>query len=277
MIQKIRFLVLSFCFLSIASHAELIRYEVSPNVTVIGKPITVTFESSEPIQDHLEDIDFSPFELIDTNSNGTVHQVQLRIFKLDEQQIPSFNIRSGSKWITVPAKSIQIVREHPSNEIADIITGIPIEKPWKTWGLITLLGLGLLAIAIQLLKKRSKHHKKVSDHLKNSQQNAADICIRKLKQLDSKKLDTPKHFQAISLIFREYLEKTENINALELTTTELMAHLKNSPYNPEQLKRFQHILTTCDTIKFFKMEQIDKNFISTSVIPFLNSLKEGQS
>ena len=40
-------------------------------------------------------------------------------------------------------------------------------------------------------------------------------------------------------------------------------------YNKEELKRFRSILNYCDTIKFYTLNEINENYASDTVVPFL--------
>ena len=45
-------------------------------------------------------------------------------------------------------------------------------------------------------------------------------------------------------------------------------------YNKEELKRFRSILNYCDTIKFYTLNEINENYASDTVVPFITQLSE---
>ncbi len=270
--------ILLYCylFLAIASHvqAELMSHVVSPNRAVIGQVIELSLKTRNPIKTSLTPDMVHPFELVDVQKSDTQLIASLRLYELGEHQIPSFNIIAGTKQLFIPEKTINIIKTNPNDEIAELVKGISLEKPWKKWLFmfsICLIILGLIALSLKKISRRQKEQK---NHLENPRQNAAKICLRHLKHLEKQHLDPEHHFLKISQIFRAYLNRRYTINALELTSTELLSFLETQKLSPETLKRANTILKTCDTIKFFKANKIDQDFINSTVIPFIKRLEE---
>lgn len=128
-----------------------------------------------------------------------------------------------------------------------------IEASTFAGGVIILAGLILLAI---YLIKRSKN-KDIIDKKKYIPEIPAIVTAReRLSQLKEANLwqsgKSKEYYTDLTDIAREYLEGQFNIDAIEMTSDEILEEVKKLQIDKLILSKLEHTLTTADLVKFAK-------------------------
>lgn len=127
-----------------------------------------------------------------------------------------------------------------------------IEVSTFAGGIIILIGLILLAI---YLIKRSKNKGKIEEE--SIPEIPAIVTAReRLSQLKDANLwqsgKSKEYYTYLTDIAREYLEGQFNIDAIEMTSDEILEEVKKLQIDKLILSKLEHTLTTADLVKFAK-------------------------
>jgi hypothetical protein len=115
--------------------------------------------------------------------------------------------------------------------------------------------LVLIWFAIRLWKKRTK--KEAPSKPKVPSRPAHELALEALKRTESEKLWQQgfykKYHSAVSDTLREYIERSFDVNALELTSDETLERIQRQKIRPEVIDILAFVLRTADLVKFAKM------------------------
>ncbi|HMQ46667.1 MAG TPA: hypothetical protein PKA00_03770 [Saprospiraceae bacterium] len=134
-----------------------------------------------------------------------------------------------------------------------------IEEPKKIqdyWFWLLVLGIiGLLVLIIALANKRKDKIKEVGPIRIVP---AHEQALERLQHLEHRKLwqqgQIKDYHTELTHIFREYLEKRYQIQALESTTDEILTQLQKAELEKSWQEKLRYILQTVDLVKFAKAQ-----------------------
>lgn len=136
---------------------------------------------------------------------------------------------------------------------APIKQGITLMEATKYMGTIIVLA-GLIFLVIHLIK-RSKNKEKIEEEIK-PEVPAIITARERLSQLKDAQLwmsGKPKEYYTdLTDIAREYLEGQFNIDAIEMTSDEILEEVKKLQIDKSILNKLEDTLTTADLVKFAK-------------------------
>lgn len=128
-----------------------------------------------------------------------------------------------------------------------------IEASTFAGGIIIIIGLILLAI---YLIKRSKNKGKIEEEESIPEIPAIVTARERLSQLKDANLwqsgKSKEYYTYLTDIAREYLEGQFNIDAIEMTSDEILEEVKKLQIDKLILSKLEHTLTTADLVKFAK-------------------------
>ncbi|MEM6629440.1 MAG: hypothetical protein AAF694_07185 [Bacteroidota bacterium] len=214
---------------------------------LIGKPVLDTLEKGELLEE--------------------IQQLTLTAFDSGEYQIPAipiryvanggrdtFSVLTDPKSIlvhTVPVDTTQAIK--PIKELLNAPLTFRELLPWLLVGLIAFLIIGGLVYWFFIRKKAEPVFTgppppKIPPH---------EIAMRKLANLEQKKLwqegDIKTYYVELTEIVREYLEGRYKVQALELTTDEIVYQLSAKEIPVRQFDQLKELLTRADFAKFAKL------------------------
>ncbi len=144
-----------------------------------------------------------------------------------------------------------------------------LDEPISIWDWLPYV-LGILATMllgawlISYLKNRKKEVEVVSP-LPVKKEPAHIIANKKLDELKGKQLwqngQVKAYHSELTYIIREYLENRYNIQALELTTDEIMNSLKSTDIKDIHKEQLREMFQTGDLVKFAKSEPSEETHI----------------
>lgn len=130
---------------------------------------------------------------------------------------------------------------------------------WWLWLLIIAIGV-LFIIAYRRYKKQGSVIKKKPDPL------PYDVAMRRLSNLKHRKLweqgMEKEYFTLLTDILREYLEKRFGINALEMTSRQIINTLADNKEVREKRDYMRQILDIADFVKFAKIRPLPADNIA---------------
>jgi hypothetical protein len=292
--NKIFFIIALFGILTcVNSQAEiLVETQIDTNNVLIGEPLTVTetLTTDKKIhfiwpefKDSTEKVEILKDGVVDTVLNGKQTKF-IRKTQITAYDTGSFAInplvyvieKNKENDFNPIVKSLPLVRFHymPLDSTAEIIDiKAPIQEPITLAEIINyiaiVLSIIIIAFLLYSLIKNYKPAEKVV--LKYDPTIPAHILAAKqLKELEDGKLwqnEQHKEFYIkLSEIIRLYIERRFGINALEMTSNEIKAELKNVDINEDIRLRFEKMLDDGDLTKFAKFKPLpDENFAAIKV------------
>lgn len=204
--------------------------------------------------------------------NFTLYKKTFEITSFDSgnfivPEIP-FKIKKKSSEYTLYSYSTNItytpVEINEKGDIFDIksIIGLKGSFPWL-WLFLGIILLVLIAIIIRYFYNKNKKAKDMIEEYSLTALEEILLFINKIKQKKEwENENNLKNFYSdISEAVRKFLERKYKFNALEITTNEIIEHLKNNKVlENEKINTLNNILTFSDLVKFAKLKpKKDKN------------------
>jgi len=185
-------------------------------------------------------------------------------FKDSLLYIPPFPFVLNGDTVWSKSLSLKVIQpfkiDTASNSIADIKPVLNPKFNWLSLLFIILLVLLLHGIIILILTIYKKYFKKQPDLNSKEMKLLLPPYVVALSQLDRIKQEKPwqqgrskEYHTELTDIVREYIERVFNINSMEMTSEEMLEHLKN--LKVEQKTAYtglKQILQLADLVKFAK-------------------------
>lgn len=201
------------------------------------------------------------------------HHVPLQAFDSGTYRLPQFVYVSGRdtarsnsvalKVIPVPVAADAQISDYagpvsPKSSLFDFLPDWVIDL-WWLWLSIILLAV-LFVIGIRRYKKQGTVLKK------KPEPNPYEVAVRRLENLKSRRLweqgMEKEYFTLLTDILREYLERRFGINAMEMTTREIITSLSENPEVKEKRSYMRDILDVADFVKFAKVRPLPADNIA---------------
>jgi len=220
-------------------------------VVSIGKIDTIVLDKNKPnlVRQHLK--------LIITSFDSGSYIIPPFKFLLNQDTVNPFYTEPLHLLVNTIATDTALVK------IKDIksIYGEPFDWKWYLPHFYIVLSiLGAIIIGIVLFKKlyKKKTHEVVIEKQKNPPHILALESLEKIKnEAVWKDNKIKEYYTSITDTIRLYIEERFNINALELTSDEIMTIFKSQVVDAESKSKLIQILTLSDFVKFAKQIPIE--------------------
>lgn len=206
----------------------------------------------------------------DIQSVQSTIQYTLTIFDTGSYTIPPVNVAiqppdTSEDPIVFASDSIEIrilsLVPADEQELKDIkpLMELPTSFPWLWAGFIALLLVIGILLWLVYRKRQTKSPPEMTPE--ERRQSAHERAYEKLDRIQS--AEYPKHgamkehFSEISQTIRGYFEDRYFINALEMTTSEVMISLPSEKISDSIKRRVEHLLSISDLVKFAKYNASD--------------------
>jgi len=271
------------CFMPLFSYSQEVNIKASldTNTIVIGGQLTMSIEINHPanIKAGWPDVadTFSLMEVISRSSIDTIinheqntitvrQKFVLTSFDSGFHVIPPwvFSYVAAGDTADYSAESrpllitVQSVQVDLAESIKDIKGQVNMPYTWQD-ALPYLFGILLLAITGWLLYRYFKNRKKgvVKQEVLAPARPAHEIALEQLHELEAAKLwqqgNYKSYYTALSDITRTYIENRWQVNAMEMTTDEIL-HLAFIRNQPQQVYvDLKYFLEISDLVKFAKL------------------------
>ena len=203
------------------------------------------------------------------NQNGEIIQRReyvISTYDIGNYEIPPvtvrFSIGEDSTWQELTTEKIKItvesVKPSEASDIRDIKSPLEIERDWMR--IIRFVAAGLILVLIAILIfiyiKRRKAGKSFIPHREKPKRPPHEIALDELDQLLHEELlekgAIKQFYIRISEIIRHYIEGRFFINAIEMTTTQLIDTMNETEIEDEHVRQVEDFLLQCDLVKFAK-------------------------
>lgn len=238
---------------------------VSPKKATVGQEITlgISVPKNVTLMPVSEQTDVRPFELKQVRAEGGQLFLTLTVFEVGKAVVPPLHLLykdEAGKFgqISTEAVPVEIVSVGKRKSDKDDIR--PIKGPARLARIpvrdFLFASLALALLVFLVVKIILRRRKAVFDP--ESLKPAHERVLLELGRLRAGPYWAERRykefFSEFSDILRRYLERRYQIEALELTTTELATLLKNKNFDTEIIKQVKNLLDQSDLVKFAKFE-----------------------
>lgn len=306
----VKFLIFFLVFYSfIYSNQPTVKTTVDTKEVLIGEAINFNIEisSSKEYQFILPDFKdtLSNFEIIEKGKIDTtltetklIYKQNIKLISFDSGyfEIPSLKIlyhlkSDSSKFIdyrsistnkhSITVNTIAIDTTETFKDIKPIV-----DVPFSIWEIIEYIYLLIAIIILSIIgyyiyKKYFKNKIKIEEDLPYDPKIPADIlAIEALKKLQNEKLwqngEYKEYYTKLTDILRIYIYRVFEFDARDMTSSEILEHLKLKYKEEEIIHNLKYILENADLVKFakekpyqdinFKVIELAYNFVEKTRI-----------
>lgn len=227
-------------------------------------------------------VDFINVEA-DTFPAGYEYRITVQAFKPGTVTFSPFRYVTGtdtaeSDFLTLKVLPVELDSLETINPMESVAN--PPRKWYDyipEWVLWALLALALVAIAVCLILLYRKngtiipHKVKVIDPYEAAMAELSKLKERKLAETGHEK----EYYTRLVDILRIYLERRFSINAMEMSTTQILTSLKANPETRDNRDRIKQILDLADFVKFANVRPLPDDNIKTfnNVLHFVEDTK----
>lgn len=214
------------------------------------------------------------------------YQVPLQAFDSGTFRLPQFvyvseSDSARSNALTLNVVPVNVTAEDPivgfaqvaEPENSSLLDAVP-DWIYDYWWVILILVLAIIGTLWAM-----KRYKKEGSVLKKKPQPSPyEVAITKLRELKAKNLweqgMEKEYFTQLTEILRVYLDRRFGINAMEMTSREIMDHLYNSDVKDKR-DYVRQILSVADFVKFAKVRPLPADNIAAyeNAVKFIEETK----
>ena len=138
----------------------------------------------------------------------------------------------------------------------------PVREPYTfaeifPWALLGLVIIGLVIFLIWYIRKR-KNNQPVFARRPKPQLPPHILAIQKLEELRLAKIwqqgKVKEYYTALTDIVREYFDGRFDVDAMEMTSDEILEALNEKPVNNQAIDKIRNVLELADLVKFAKAQ-----------------------
>lgn len=278
--------------MSVIVFGTLTAQEVKVKATIdstqiwIGQQTTLHFEISQKAGKQVLTPVFSDtivrgLELVAPVKNDTIRGDQDLITVRQDYTLTSFEdtllyippqpFLDGEDTIWSNSLSLKVIQpftiDTTKNEIADIKNVLDPPFDWKLllrWLIWTIIGLAILTGLYFLIRKFIKPKKAKEDIAPELKLPPYVVAISKLDKIKSSKIwqqenRSKEYHTDLTDVVREYIERTFEIPAMEMTSEEIIDHMKDLKLNQKEAwNALRQILSLADLVKFAKWKAMSE-------------------
>jgi hypothetical protein len=242
----------------------------------VGDRITMTVTVEYPVGTRVawpDSLDLAPFEAMDariapaTQAGGTARSTAtftLAAFELGELQIPSFDVEvvgtgGESETLSTEARGVEIVSVgvDESGDIRDIRGPLSIPMSLLRMLLLALVPLLLVAFLYTLARRLRSRDEEPEPARPALERPAHEIALEALAALEGSGMlergEVKEYHIDVSDILRTYVESRFRVDALEMTTREVLQGLERAGVDDSFREGLSAFLDQCDMVKFAKV------------------------
>ena len=244
---------------------------ITPGVEIVEEPYMDTVDANDGFIKVTKHLILTAFE-------DSLYYIPKQNVKIDGKTLQTKNL--ALKVLTVDVDTLHPNRFFGPKDVQ--------ENPfmWEEW--LKLLGLASLAVLLYVLcwlayirlKSNKPFQFKVRIVKKIPPHQKALDTIQTLKDRESPQVfslenEQKAYYTELTDAIRVYIQERFGFNAMEMTTAEIISHLKEEN-DEDKLKELINLFETADLVKFAKyrvgMNDSDRNLLSA--IDFINSTKQ---
>ena len=291
-------LMLGFCGLTTAQNVE-VSAKVQDEHVAVGKPFTLDLSMKVPYGSYVE---WNPFatdtlsaqidilkrgDLVrtaDADSNTIVQQqLTLMTFDTGYVQVPSLQLSTLSSQLSILTSPIDLYVSTISVDTTQAYRPIvpPIDQPVSMKEVFPwILGVLLVVLVGLVIWYFVKHRKPKLDEkgepIKGPKIPPYTKAIDDLESLKQQKLwqvgKVKEYYSGLTDIAREYIEGQFGVNAVEMTTDEILQEVDELRFDPQLYGKLKGTMELADLVKFAKYTatSLESDNAMTDMTDFVN-------
>lgn len=278
---------------SYAAPMPKITASIDSTVVEMGSRATITLDVSDPgmkgqVLDlpkpgtETEAVDFIAVE-VDTFPAGYQYRILIQAFTPGEYTFEPFRYVDGGDTVRSGFLSLKVLPV----DLDSLETINPMESvvnPPRRWYdyipdyiVWIILAIALVAIAVALIMIYRRHGTILINRVKPvDPYEAAMTDLRHLRERKLAENGQEKEFYTSLIdILRKYLERRFAINAMEMSSTQILDSLRSNPETRDNQPRIKQILEIADFVKFANVRPMPDDNIKTfnNVVQFVEDTK----
>lgn len=266
---------------------------IDSTVIEMGSRARITVNISDPSRSgHLVDApksdttsgDIDIVEVnVDTVPAGYTYDILIQAFTPGMATLPPFRYVAGgdtaeSDILTLKVLPVDLDSLKTINPMESIANAPSRWYDWiPDWIVWVILALALIAGGICLWLVYRKHGTLIVRHVKPV--DPYELAMSELAKLRDRKLaetgQEKEYYTTLVDILRKYLDGRFGINAMEMSSTQILASLRENPDTRGNHTRIKQILELADFVKFAKVRPLPDDNIKTynNVVQFVEDTK----
>ena len=291
---KSLFVCAAFSFCAIAN-AQMPKIEASIDSTSLemGSRATITLDvvdsnhAGSVVDLPTDGMETEAFDVIsvkaDTTPSGYKYKIVIQAFTPGDLTLSPFRYAVGKDTVRSTHLSLKVLPvDLDSLETINPMTSV-VNVPRRWYDYIpdyivwVILGIALLGIIIVLILLYRKNGTIIPRRVKPV--DPYEEAMRELNILRDKRLaesgQEKAFYTALVDILRTYLERRFNINAMEMSSTQILDSLNRNPETHDNQPRIKQILEIADFVKFANVRPMPDDNIKTykNVVDFVEDTK----
>lgn len=275
-----------FCLLTVAVMAVAQGFSVygklEPSKIVIGDQTKLSFEITQDKSERISCPVFSDtitkgVELVETLKPDTVDlgggRIQVKLdymitafdsgfYFIPAQKFISINDSAQSKPLGLVVDTVETGEQAEINPVKDIMDPPFLWSEFFYWAGIVVLVLLIVALVIYLImRERLKKKIEFVFHKEEPAIPPYQIALQQLEEIKSEKAwqsgDIKAFYTRVTDIMREYMMGQFSINAMELTTDQILSLTKKNPEFEQVRQILKEVLELSDLVKFAKFVPLE--------------------
>lgn len=289
----ILFLALCLPFQSFAAPRPKITASIDSTVIEMGSRAMITLEVSNPLKSGImlnlphpgeENEAFDCIDVkADTFPTGYEYKILIQAFTPGNYTFEPFKYVSGTDTFSSGYLSLKVLPV----DLDSLETINPLESvvnvPRKWYDYIPdfvvwiILGAALIAVIITLIVLYKKNGTIIP--VRSKPIDPYEAAMSELNTLRQRKLaengQEKEFYTALVDILRKYLERRFAINAMEMSSTQILSTLRANPETRDNQPRIKQILEIADFVKFANVRPLPDDNIKTfnNVVAFVEDTK----
>lgn len=289
------FLISCFIALSVvtADAAPKITASIDSTVIEMGSYANITIDIADPaVNGHIVDLpeagsENDIFDCVkvecDTFPAGFQYRLQIQAFTPGDYTFEPFmyaygNDTARSGYLSLKVLPVDLDSLQTINPMTSVVN---VPRRWydyiPDYIVWIILAAALLAVAITLYMLYRKNgtiivrHEKPIDPYEEAMSNLNSLRQRKLAESGQEK----EFYTALVDILRKYLERRFSINAMEMSSTQILQTLRKNPETRDNQPKIKQILEIADFVKFANVRPMPDDNIKTfnNVVSFVEDTK----
>lgn len=262
---------------------EPIEWKIIAKSNNTAKVIYPLFNSSHILPNGVERLS----QKVDTILNGNERQIIYiqRVIAWDAKQykLPSQKIYINSKCYTTSPLTISVidvkVNTSAKAKPADNIHSLPFDIiEWIPLILLFILAICLLFLSYYFYKKSKRANKSIKNKTLSKRLLPHEKALQEINRVKEQNKNTDRdekqYYTELIDILRNYLSERFMINAMELTSEQIINQLKDEG-DKAKITELQHVFKTADLVKFAKYSTIEteRNYSMLNVVQYIEDTK----
>lgn len=286
-------ILFSVSFARVAAQVPKLTASIDSTVIEMGSRAKITLDVSDPSKighfvnlpqpgTETEQLDFIEITA-DTFPSGYKYEILIQAFIPGDITLDPFKFAYNgdtveSNYLSLKVLPVELDSLETINPLESVVN---VPRIWYdyipdyVWWIILALALVAIGVALYMIYRKHGtliiHRTKPVDPYETAMSELNRLRQQRLAETGREK----EYYTALVDILRKYLEQRFAINAMEMTTTQILSTLRSNPETKDNQPRIKQILEIADFVKFANVRPLPDDNIKTfnNVVSFVEDTK----